>query len=377
MIKNRDEFFGMLWEDYISFDEKERDKCFVYGYLKQKKDSRAEVIGRSRDAVIDYSGQKKRDKYILLKSAYLAMERYEVMNEEEYVGILKELIGNSVPKKYRELCGRKAVAQAEEAFERRFLIGCVSDFFYNLGYRTNRNIEHGQSVKLPSKHLKEDGYNDEFEMMYRFSVYSNDDMTADADKNVTFGSLDDEYIQKCSKLYDTLLKERNSMAFVPLYIDSETGAGVYIIGRDKFDEDTLCYEKTSRTDVCLVCIAYFYAVDAITKIKSSPTDDLSVTMMIRETFKSVKKAFDCFKASVSEKDFYENYPDENDERLPRNTDEQFQLYFISKKKAEDIRKKAIRQDMDKKERFAVQKLEEEERLRQRLIQSQKRALGNL
>lgn len=63
MIKNRDEFFGMLWEDYISFDEKERDK------------------------------------YILLKSAYLAMERYEVMTEEEYVGILKELIGNSVPKK--------------------------------------------------------------------------------------------------------------------------------------------------------------------------------------------------------------------------------------------------------------------------------------
>ena len=202
-------------------------------------------------------------------------------------------------------------------------------------------------------------------------------MTADADKNVTFGSLDDEYIQKCSELYDTLLKERNSMAFVPLYIDSETGAGVYIIGRDKFDEDTLCYEKTSRTDVCLVCIAYFYAVDAITKIKSSPTDDLSVTMMIRETFKSVKKAFDSFKASVSEKDFYENYPDENDERLPQNTDEQFQLYFISKKKAEDIRKKGIRQDMDKKERFAVQKLEEEERLRQRLIQSQKRALGNL
>lgn len=89
MIKNRDEFFGMLWEDYISFDEKERDK------------------------------------YILLKSAYLAMERYEVMTEEEYVGILKELIGNSVPKKYRELCGREAVVQAEEALERRFLIGCV------------------------------------------------------------------------------------------------------------------------------------------------------------------------------------------------------------------------------------------------------------
>jgi len=370
MIKNRNEFLDLLWEDYISFDEKEREKCFVYSYLKQKKDSRAEVIGRNRDAVAEYRGQKKRDKYTLLKSAYLAMDRYGVMTAEEYTEILKELIGgrNPIPKKYRELCGKDDIDRAEKAFERRFLIGCVSDFFCNLGYRTNRNSEHGQSVRLPSKHLKEDGYNDEFEMMYRFSVYSNADMTEITENSRTFGSLDDEYIEKCSRLYDALLKEKNRMAFVPLYIDRETGAGVYIIGRDKFDEDTVGYEKTSRTDVCLVCIVYFYAVDAITRTDGSPTDDISMIMSVKDTFRSVRKAFDSFTASVSAKDFYEFYPDENDERLPKGADEHFDLYFISAKRSEDMRKNAVKQTMLEKERLAMLKVDAEERIREKILQ---------
>lgn len=373
MIKNRDDFFNMLWEDYISFDEKERDKCFVYSYLKHKKDSRAEVIGRSREAVIEYSGQKKRDKYILLKSAYLAMEQNEVMTEEEYVDILKDLIGkNNIPKKYQNLCGKEAVDQAEKAFERRFLIGCVCDFFYNLGYRTNKNNEHSQSVKLPSKHLKEDGYNDEFEMMYRFSLYNNDDMTDTSEKGGSFGSLDDEYIEKCSRLYDVLLKEKNCMAFVPLYIDQATGAGIYIIGRDKFDEESVGYEKMSKNDVCLVCIVYFYTVDNIVKVKNSSKDDVFLIMTVKETYKSVKKAFDSFLASVSDKDFYEFYPDENDEKLPHGIDEHFDPYFISKKKAEDMRRNAIKQAMLEKEKLAKLKLQEEERIRQKSMQNQKK-----
>ena len=372
MIKNRDEFFDLLWEDYISFDEKEREKCFVYSYLKQKKDSRAEVIGRSRDTVAEYCGQKKRDKYILLKSAYLAMERYGVMTAEEYAEILRGLIGGKypIPKKYRDLRKKEDIDRAEKALERRFLIGCVSDFFYNLGYRTNKSSEHSQSVRLPSKHLKEDGYNDEFEMMYRFSVYSNCDITESAEISRSFGSLDDGYIEKCSRFYDTLLKEKSSGAFVPLYIDRATGAGVYIIGRKKFDTDTFCYKNTKSSDVCLVCIAYFYAVDAISGTEGSPADDMYVTMMIKETFRSVKKAFDSFRASVSDQDFYENYPYENDDDLPNGTDEQFRLYFISKKKAEDMHKNAMKQAMLEKEKLALQKVSMEERLRSRSIQRQ-------
>lgn len=373
MIKNRDEFFDRLWEDYLQFDKKDRKKCFVYGYLKQKKDSRAEIISRSREAVIEYSIQKKPDKYTLLRSAYLAMDRSRVMTEEDYLAILKGLIGKDIPKKYQNLSGRENIRKAEEMLEQRFLIGCVSDFFYNLGYRMNESDEHSRSLKLPSKHLKEDGYNDEFEMMYRFSVYSNEDISES--KNIggfaAFGSIDDEYIEKCTQLYDVLLKEKNCMAFVPLYIDHETGAGIYIIGRDKFDENTFGFEKSDKTEACLVCIVYFYAIEAITRLKGSPNDEVSMIMFVKNAFKSVRKAFDSFTASVSEKDFYENYPDENDERLPNGTDKHFELYFISKKKAENMRKKALLQALDEKEKLTLMKIQEEERLRTRAVESEK------
>ncbi len=374
MIKNRDDFFDRLWEDYLQFDKKDRRKCFVYGYLKQKKDSRAEILARSREAVIEYSIQKKPDKYTLLRSAYLAMERSCVMNEGDYLAILTGLIGKDIPKKYQTLSGRENIRRAEEMLEQRFLIGCVSDFFYNLGYRVNEGDGHSKSIKVTSKRLKEDGYNDEFEMMYSFSVYSNEDILAnnkDIGSFAAFGSIDDEYIEKCTQLYDVLLKEKNCMAFVPLYIDRETGAGIYIIGRDKFDENTLGFKKSDKTEACLVCIVYFYGIEAITRVKNSTNDEVSMIMFVKNAFRSVRKAFDSFTASVSEKDFYENYPDENDERLPNGADKHFELYFISKKKAEDMRKKALLQTLDEKERLTLMKIQEEERLRSRAVESEK------
>ena len=142
--------------------------------------SRAEVIGRRKADLFEYAEQKKRDKYTLLRSAYLAIERYRVISKQKYADILKDLIGTKdkttgevkIPAKYEALDDDEAFKKAEEMFERRFLMGCVRDFFYNLGYRTNKNDKHGQSVKLPNKHLKEDGYNDEFEMLYEYSLYS-------------------------------------------------------------------------------------------------------------------------------------------------------------------------------------------------------------
>lgn len=131
---------------------------FVYRYLKKKKDSRAEVIGRIKNDLYDYALQKKKDKYILLKSAYLALVRHNNITEQEYSNIFKSLIGTKdkvtgeikAPAKYENLCGKEAIEKAEKMFERRFLMGCISDFFYNLGYRTNKNTEYGQSVKLQS-----------------------------------------------------------------------------------------------------------------------------------------------------------------------------------------------------------------------------------
>lgn len=366
MIKDRDDFYDALWNNYISLPEKERENSFVYRYLKKKKDSRAEVIGRSTIDLYDYASQKKKDKYILLKSAYLALVRHNNITEQEYSDILKSLIGTKdkatgelkAPAKYEKLCGKEAIEKAEEMFERRFLMGCVSDFFYNLGYRTNRNSEHGQSVKLPNKHLKEDGYNDEFEMLYEYSLYSG--KSEQSETATDTAQINGEYMEKCTRLYDSLLRENCSDAFVPLYIDPNTGAGVYIIGSNRFSED----EKTS-SDACFVCVILFAMVDAVSKPDAYSNYDISLSMTVKKRFRSVGKAFDFFNARVSGQDVYENYPDENNEMLPEDIDECFNLYFISKEENEDMYRRNIGRIFREKEAEAIREVEKLEELKRK------------
>ena len=108
----------------VSFGEKERENSFVYRYLKKKKDSRAEVIGRRKADLFEYAEQKKRDKYILLKSACFALERYRIISKQEYADILKDLIGTKnkatgevkIPAKYEAL-DDEAFKKTEEMFD--------------------------------------------------------------------------------------------------------------------------------------------------------------------------------------------------------------------------------------------------------------------
>lgn len=338
MVKDKSDFYHKLWRDYYDLHGDDKENSFIYSYFKNKKNIRAEVIGRSKDAVINYSQQKKHDKYTLLKSAYLAVTRYKVMDVQEYTDILKSIMGAKLPAKYKTINGQEELDKAEQMFERRFLMGCVGDFFYNLGYRTNKNAGHGQSIRQPSKKLKEDGYNDEFEMLYEFRQYG-----GDADQfslPVATASIDDGYIEKCIELYDIMVKEGRTNAFVPLYVDSDTSAGVYIVGVDRFGKGTFGSVDKKQTDVCFVCIIYFYEVEAISRLGNLPEDDISISMWVKERHRSVKKAFASFEKMVTEQDFYENYPFENDDILPDGIDDCFNLYFITKQQNEEyIRKK--------------------------------------
>ena len=243
-------------------------------------------------------------------------------------------------------------------FERRFLMGCVGDFFYNLGYRTNKNDEHGQSVKLPSKHLKEDGYNDEFEMLYEYSLYSG---KSEGSETVTDSAqINGEYTEKCTRLYDSLLREKCTDAFVPLYIEPNTGAGVYIIGKNRFSEE----EKASE-DACFVCVIFFAMVDAVSRLDACSDYDISLSMTVKKRFRSVGKAFDYLSARITGKDVYENYPDENNGELPEDIDECFNLYFLSKEENEDMYRRNIGRIFREKEADALKEVEKMESLRRK------------
>lgn len=327
MIKDRNEFYESLWNDY-RLHENHKENSFIYSYMKRKKDLRAEEIGKSREAVFEYSQQKKRDKYILLKSAYIGAVKYGVITAEEYRGILFNLLGAKLPARYKSISTREEIEKAEEVFERQFLLGCTGDFFYNLGYRTNRNTEYSQSVKLSSRSAKEDSYNDELEMLYEFRKYSGD--SGEFDLNLPSMTIDEEYIEKCCRLFDAVTREKKTNAFVPLFIDRNTSAGVYIIGSDRFGEDSFGGLNKKVSDVCYVCIVSFFELDKISRIQNLPEDDISINMWIKERHRSVRKAFASFKKLASGEDFYENYPFENDDERPMGIDDCFNLYFLSK-----------------------------------------------
>lgn len=239
-------------------------------------------------------------------------------------------------------------------FERRFLMGCVSDFFYNLGYRTNKNAEHSESVKVANKHIKEDGYNDEFDMLYHFSRYKDEDIQQSTVAG--FGTLDEEYIEKCERLYKVMIKDRRKDGFVPLYIDSRTGAGIYIIGCNRFHEETCGYSYRKKDDVCLVCVVNFSMLDIMESYNGM--DRMPLEMSVEEFFRSVKKAFDFFIGFVSENEAYKNYPCENDDELPQKIDNDFNLFFISKKANAEIVRTAWEADYESRINAKIKKKEE-------------------
>ncbi len=358
-MKDKKEFYDALWNDYYDLNGETKENCFLYGYLKKKKDHRAEIIGRSKSTVIEYSKQKKRDNFILLKSAYYAVTRYKVMTEQEYADILKLLLGANLPAKYKNINGQDAMDRAEEMLERRFLLGCIGDFFYNLGYRTNVNVEHSHSVKVQSRATKEDGYTDEFDMLYEFNKYRGED--TEYHSIIPVNSIDSEYIEKCNDLYDALCKDKQRNAFIPLFVDSNTGAGVYIVGVDRFDKESSGYENKKTGDVCYVCIIYFQDFDSILNSYGQSEDILTLNMSIMERHLSVKKAFDSFEKIVSGQEFYQNYPYENDEKPTSYIDDRFDLFFYTIETGRQKMEALMTEDMLTIENKLIIKKEEENR----------------
>lgn len=340
MIKDKSEFYDVLWDDYINLHEDDKENCFVFTYLKRKKDNRAEIIGRSREVLAEYLQHKRFDKYTLLKSAYISVTKHKIMTIGEYSEVLKRAAGSKLSQKYEAISTPEEMDKAEAVYERQFLMGCVNDFFYNLGYRTNKNSEHGQSVKIERKNIKEDGYTDEFEMLYEYNKYSG--KTEQPDFAVSPAEISAEYIEKCDKLFETMIKEKRKDAFVPLYVDSNTSAGIYIIGVNRFGESTFAHTCRRTDDVCYICIINFLEFDGISRIENLPEDDMSMNMWIMERHLSARKAFTSFEKYVSGQDFYKNYPDENNNKLPEGVDDAFNLYFMTKEQNQEYMRKKMK-----------------------------------
>ena len=329
MITSKNDFYELLWKDFISLPEKDRHNSFLYRYFKQKKDIRAEAIGKNKEELLKLSARPKKDNYLLLKSAYFAFARYSVITEYEYLDILGQLSGRKKP------ISDSDIDEIQQRLERKFLMGCVGDYFVNLGYRVNKRNKHGMSVKQESKHRRESSYTDEFEMLYQYSRENERDyLSVEGTRDIR---IDDEYIEKCSRLYESMLREKRTEAFVSLYVDSETGGGVYIIGQKHF---CVCGEKPDEKEPCSIYIISFLSVDNSQNVGYNNCPELSISMSVVKKYKNVRDAFGDFIKMTENKVFFENYPDINIsgmfERTPSDADARFEPFFLSRETRETL-----------------------------------------
>ena len=134
IVTSREELNDKLWTDYLNHKE----QSFIYGYTRKKKDSWAEIIARTGESVEEYAKAAKRDKYTLLRSAYLAYCN-GVIQEEDYLRIFRDVVrvgvkltkeqreekkrtGKAVPTKaagkYEKLSGQEAIDATHRQWEK-------------------------------------------------------------------------------------------------------------------------------------------------------------------------------------------------------------------------------------------------------------------
>ena len=250
MIGSKDELIRLMWEDW----KEKREESFIFSRFRDRKYSEASEFA-------DSGGDPRtvKDHYICLMGARLLYEQGK-LSEDCVLDIFKRITARNckILSKYENI---KSVEDVRTDFDlclSGILKGLITDFFRNEGYtRENFKDADGTIIKTDLKREKRRTYNDYVELAADFSDYQKyfgDDKRASNSPNTCnadiFGKLnDEEYLKKCSKLYQSLKSGKNACsAYIPLYLDPESGAGIYLLGSQHI--------AIPSTDL-LPCIMYF------------------------------------------------------------------------------------------------------------------------
>lgn len=215
--------------------------CFLYKYLKAKKDIAAERLFHSVSSHIG----KRTDKYIVLKCAYLA--RCEAADskksDDKYIAVYRKIMG-------RMPCSdiKKAQSDAED----ELLAGMVSDYVGRNTKITTKVTDSNKREKLRVlKNIKESANNvDHLDMYSEFIRAKNIEYTTGFASRAADCS--EEHMKKCEELYYIMCRDKKyKKAYVPLFCDSSNGAGVYIMGKEYFDESAMIqiFKDKTGTDI--------------------------------------------------------------------------------------------------------------------------------
>ncbi len=242
MIRNRSELDACLFKEW----QAKKDKSFIYGYTRDRMDESAraiaEKIGEGGDADDVNCGKNR---YIRLKAIDIAFSDINVISYEEYAEMLityREDCGEKAKGKFRNFDDRNAIRKNVDSLLDYFLRNTVSEYFRSQGYSIKREKDTSTDtiVEKAEIKLKQRTYIDPVSLYLAYSENTGIiEKSADVKQggNEAKGDIlsrlkDHDYFMECIKQLEICNRQKKTGAYLPLYVDDRTGAGIYMIGKD-------------------------------------------------------------------------------------------------------------------------------------------------
>lgn len=368
-IQSRAELIRYIREDWQErTKEGRRTESFIYGYFKEIKEETALWLAEDKKRLTE-AGNK--DPYTLLRALTIGYET-GLLSKEEYQSAYCNLRWKKEQARHRRMlsAGIEEIRKSADAYEKTLLSGIVTDFFRNEGYYqtpvatdTDRElIEH-----TPEQGLTREGKRrtyrerDDIQLLLAWIDYEDGEPASARDNQADIvssdmpdalsngGCMPDDagFIRKCEELYHRLDHFHRDRIFIPLYINRSMGTGLYIIGKDFFDEFSL---PDGGVRSCYICILYFDDVPYI-------EDDLSE--ICAACFSDLREGFRAYMEDLKAGYYLDVYLKVNAGiSLPLGTDKDFLMFFPPKDKRFDPspEEKQLMKDYAEEENAALEKM---------------------
>ena len=265
--------------DKCLFDEwrKKKEDSFIYGYLRERRETSARDLADSiREGETPEPADEHR--YIYLRAIDIAFNEGKIAGDEEkikqFVKMLKDFrtaVGDKAGKKFKasdnididniDINSKDVdilLKSAHEDIEKLlsyYIRSDVSEYFRSQGFSIIKKEDPatGDRVETVEENPKQRKYIDPVSLYKAYSESTSAPEEKDGgsgkDPKVSNGDIfarlhDNEYFDKCLKLMQLYNRQKNTMIYMPLYVDERTGMGIYIVGTKHLEEDGLpgsCY----------------------------------------------------------------------------------------------------------------------------------------
>lgn len=209
---------------------------------------------------------------------------------------------------------RERLLELTDELQERMIYTDITTFFYDAGYPLTAKEE--QSDSRFRKKDKTMDMLDSYCTQHNI-VFGNQKAVPDARENLFSEEMYEEY----ERMYHILNQKKKVKAMVPIVIDSTTGAGIYIMGRDNF-KDTPEYNKMHKGKKERFCC--YGILEPIDFGEKSVEFDINSEPQCN--FPNIKEAIFWFKARIREGSYYEPYRECNG-NIPENCPAIFMGYF--------------------------------------------------